>query len=145
MTYKTFRRILQENQKEEESGVSSVDKEAQDENEKKEDGIQPLSIPQPTNQPTQIFVAPSVHVDTSENDNLIEEILSSAPTIQSIVKNKEIYNFNQELKNERTFAFDSDILIGIISVIASIAIVYIFIKKFCHLERKDSHHPNQPR
>ncbi len=128
MTYKTFRRILEENQEEEER-TAVVDKETQGENEKKEDETKPLSIPHPTNQPTQIFVAPSVHVDTNENDNLIEEILSSAPTIQSIVKDKEVYNFNQELKNERTFAFDSDILIGIVSVIASIAIVYIFFKK----------------
>lgn len=128
MTSHTFRRILEEN-KEDGDSTTSIDKETQVENEKKEEGTQPLSIPQPTNQPTQIFVAPSVHVDTSENDNLIEEILSSSPTIQSIVKDKEVYNFNQELKNERTFAFDSDILIGIVSVIASIAIVYIFFKK----------------
>lgn len=128
MTSETFRRILEEN-KEDGDSTTSIDKETQVENEKKEEGTQPLSIPQPTNQPTQIFVAPSVHVDTSENDNLIEEILSSSPTIQSIVKDKEVYNFNQELKNERTFAFDSDILIGIVSVIASIAIVYIFFKK----------------
>lgn len=128
MTSETFRRILEEN-KEDGDSTTLIDKETQVENEKKEEGTQPLSIPQPTNQPTQIFVAPSVHVDTSENDNLIEEILSSSPTIQSIVKDKEVYNFNQELKNERTFAFDSDILIGIVSVIASIAIVYIFFKK----------------